>query len=345
MSSSPPHLLFVDDDVGKRYSIARQLRHAGFVVDEAETGAQALAMISPAHDVAILDLRLPDLDGFEVCRRIKAGDATSRVMVLELSATWSTAHDRAKGLNLGADAYLVHPVEIVELVATLNALIRLRRAVHERDLERELFVAMVGHDLRNPLGSIGQALELLGHATEFGDDERDYVARATRNVGRMTRLIDQILVFTKSLSGDIAIDRQPVALVPLCRASLEHLGARLQLVIDAEPVVDGDADRLAQVIENLASNARNHGTGTPTVRVGVDGRHAVLAVHSHGTPIPAEAIATLFEPYRRASSRPGGFGLGLFIVDRIVRAHGGTVQVTSTAEDGTTFTVRLALAD
>lgn len=342
MTDRPSRVLFVDDDVGKRYAISRQLRHAGFVVDEAETGAQALAMISPEHDVAIVDLRLPDLDGWEVCRRIKAGETTGGVMVLELSATWATARDRAKGLDMGADAYLVHPVEIVELVATVNALARLRRAVHERDLDRELFVATVGHDLRNPLSAIGGSLEVLGMSKQLEPREREILNRACRNVGRMRRLIDQVMVFTQSLSGDMQIHDAVVDLAALCRATIAELDTpKVDLVVDQDPPFRGDPDRLTQLVENLVTNALRHGTGTVTVRLASEGDQAVVTVHNFGPTISAEAIPTLFEPYRRASSRPGGFGLGLFIVDRIARAHGGTVSVTSTDEAGTTFEVRL----
>ncbi len=341
--AKPPRVLLLDDDVGKRYAIARQLQQAGFIVDEAETGAQALALVTPEHDVAILDLRLPDLDGFEVCRRIKAEQATSRVMVLELSATWASAQDRAKGLDLGADAYLAHPVESVELIATINALIRLRRAVHERDLERELFVAMVGHDLRNPLGAISTSIDLLRTGKSDEARQRDILDRAARSVQRMRRLIDQVLVFTQSLSDDLELHQEDLDLVALCREVVGELSAtKVELIADGEVRVRGDHDRLSQVIENLVSNAIRHGAGTATVRVSAaDSDHVEVSVHNPGTPIPAAAMPSLFEPYRRATTRPGGFGLGLFIVDRITRAHRGTVTVTSSEDHGTTFKVRL----
>ena len=118
----PARVLFVEDDIGKRYVIARQLRAAGFDLVEAATGAEGLAKLSPEIDIAILDVKLPDMSGWDICKRIKDDPATSSIMVLELSATLATAEDRARGLELGADAYLVHPVEIIELIATLRAL-------------------------------------------------------------------------------------------------------------------------------------------------------------------------------------------------------------------------------
>src|SRR5262249_47792659 len=131
MVDRPPRVLFVEDDLSKRYVIARQLRAADFEIVEAATGAEGLAKLTPELAIAILDMRRPDRYGWEVCRKIKETPQTASVMVLELSAALTTPHDRARGLELGADAYLVHPVELVELVATLRALYRLRCA--ERD--------------------------------------------------------------------------------------------------------------------------------------------------------------------------------------------------------------------
>lgn len=345
MAEPRARILFVEDDMGKRYVIARQLRAAGFEVDEAETGEQGLAKVRPTHDVIVLDLRLPDLHGWEVCRRVKANPDTSTIMVLELSATLSTAQDRAKGLDLGADAYLVHPVELVELVATVDALVRLRRAVHERDVQRELFVATVSHDLRNPLAAIVTGLEVLKMSPRLETRERDVIAKVDRSVGRMRRLIDQLLVFTQSIAGTMALARSKTTLGAVIAATTAELAPVRGVIVEkeADPELSGDPERLSQVVENLVSNAIKHGTGDVTVRVARDDAHVKLTVHNMGPPIPPDALPTLFEPFRRATPRSGGFGLGLFIVDRIARAHGGTVSVASSATEGTTFTVRLPL--
>jgi signal transduction histidine kinase len=91
------------------------------------------------------------------------------------------------------------------------------------------------------------------------------------------------------------------------------------------------------------TNAIRYGTGKITLRLGRDVGHAVIAVHNHGTPIAPDQLASLFDPYKRAATSHGGVGLGLYIVEQIARAHGGTVHVTSTADAGTTFEVRLPI--
>src|SRR3954468_14971046 len=187
MVDRPPRVLFVEDDIGKRYVIARQLRAAEFEIVEATTGAEALAALTPEFDIAILDMKLPDMYGWDICRKIKESSQTASIMVLELSATLATAHDRARGLELGADAYLVHPVELVELVATLRALYRLRRAERERERHRELFLGTVGHDLRNPLQTILTATQVLSESENLTPPDRKLVATIGRSTERMRR--------------------------------------------------------------------------------------------------------------------------------------------------------------
>jgi PAS domain S-box-containing protein len=122
-------ILNVDDDDSGRYATSRVLRHAGFTVSEASSGGQALRMVSDENPyIVLLDVNLPDIDGFEVCRRIKANPATARIPVLQMSATYVDVRDRAHGLEEGADGYLVEPIEPAELIATVNAFVRLRKA-------------------------------------------------------------------------------------------------------------------------------------------------------------------------------------------------------------------------
>jgi len=268
MPDNPPSVLFVEDDLGKRYVIARQLRAAGFEIIEAGTGAEGLAKLSPELDIAILDMKLPDMYGWDICERIKENPQTASIMVLELSATLATAQDRARGLELGADAYLVHPVELVELVATLRALHRLRRAERERERQRELFLGTVGHDLRNPLQAIMMATQVLAASRTLTPPERSTVATIERTAERMRRLIDQLLTFTQGAAGGVPVHREPVDLGELCRAVVREHAASREIVIDdqlATPIA-ADAERMTQLVDNLVTNAIRYGDGTVTRR-------------------------------------------------------------------------------
>jgi signal transduction histidine kinase len=124
----PAHILYVDDDAANRIAFSTALRHAGFDTREAATGGDALRLAAEGPDLIVLDVNLPDMDGFEVCRRIKAHPATSSIPVLHMSAVYVRSQDRTHGLEGGADGYLTKPVEPDEVVATIHSLLRIHRA-------------------------------------------------------------------------------------------------------------------------------------------------------------------------------------------------------------------------
>jgi PAS domain S-box-containing protein len=128
MDDSVITILHVDDNETNRYVVSRMLKQAGFLVKEAATGEAGLRMVAQQPDLIILDVKLPDIDGFEVCRRIKENPVTSFIPVLHLSASFVKSQDKAQGLEGGADAYLAQPVEPIELIATVKALLRIREA-------------------------------------------------------------------------------------------------------------------------------------------------------------------------------------------------------------------------
>ncbi len=126
--SSPSTILYVDDTEAQRYAISRVLRRSGFEVLEASTGRQALDTLSASPDLIVLDVNLPDINGIELCKRIKINEATAHVPVLQVSATLIDTRDRVAGLEGGADAYLVQPIDPDELIATIRSLLRIRKA-------------------------------------------------------------------------------------------------------------------------------------------------------------------------------------------------------------------------
>jgi PAS domain S-box-containing protein len=146
----PATIVVVDDKEGTRYTLARLLRREGYVVREAATGEEALRLAAEKPDLIVLDVKLPDINGLEVCRRVKADPTTAGVLVLHLSATFADSDSRSLGLEGGADGYLTYPVEPRELVASVEALLRLRRA--------ERLVQERGELLRVTLSSIGDAV-------------------------------------------------------------------------------------------------------------------------------------------------------------------------------------------
>lgn len=215
---------------------------------------------------------------------------------------------------------------------------------------REQFIAVLGHDLRNPLSAFSATAELLCRR-----QEPELVAigsRLKRAVGRMAGLINDVMDFARGrLGGGVAMNIAPIPdLEAALRAVVDELrDADSSCVIEyrvniTEPV-DCDRARIQQVLSNLLANALTHGAkGVPvTVSGELTGGWLVLTVRNSGLPIPDKVRSQIFEPYYRpATSDPGGgLGLGLFICKQIVSAHGGTLEVSSTYEEGTSFTARI----
>ncbi|MGZ6124701.1 MAG: response regulator, partial [Myxococcales bacterium] len=139
MPEAAPLILCVDDNEGTRYALARMLQRSGFRTVEAANGAEALQKMAERPDLVVLDVQLPDINGLVVCQRIKSDPRTASTPVLQISADFVEVEDRTRGLDLGADAYLTQPIEPPELVATIRALLRARRAEEKaRTIAREL---------------------------------------------------------------------------------------------------------------------------------------------------------------------------------------------------------------
>ncbi len=212
---------------------------------------------------------------------------------------------------------------------------------------REHFIAVLGHDLRNPVNTILLSMELLtGHG--LPEQAMRTIARAARSGARIEAMIRDMLDFARGRLGHgIPIVRRPCDLWQISRDEIDELRqAHPDRTIRCESTGDvtgeWDPDRVEQVLSNLVGNALEQGTGPIRVQVDDGGADVVvLSIHNDGPPIPPDVIPTLFEPYRRKLGDLGkGLGLGLYIVSQIVRAHHATIAVSSHADEGTTFTIR-----
>ena len=224
---------------------------------------------------------------------------------------------------------------------------------------QERFVAILGHDLRNPLSAIDMGTGLLRQRGASQKDEgllrlADRMKASTR---RMSRMIEQILDLTRSrLAGGLELAPASMNLGPTLSGIVDELRTAhpaRQIDLRCPPTVAGswDRDRLEQVFSNLIGNAIHHGDpGRPvTVEVGEEEAEITVAVHNEGPPIPAPVRAELFSPFRRGerdskTKETEGLGLGLYISREVVVAHGGDIEVRSTSTEGTTFRVRLPRA-
>ena len=218
---------------------------------------------------------------------------------------------------------------------------------------RELLVGIVGHDLRNPLNTILMGAHVLLLCEGLGQRETGLVRKIVSNASQATRLIDQLLDLTRSrLGGGIPIDPARFDLNEVCRqvtdeTELTHPERSLRVDVRGDLAVVWDRDRMYQLLTNLVGNAVQHGEPLSPIELRIDGGETeiVIEVANRGQPIAQATLPFIFDAFRQGRtdhpSRAQGLGLGLFIVQEIARSHGGTITVTSTAVDGTTFRVRL----
>jgi PAS domain S-box-containing protein len=218
----------------------------------------------------------------------------------------------------------------------------------ERELAefREMFIGMLGHDLRNPVASIIMSATRLLRREELGQQDAESAEIIVRGGQRMHRMITQLLEFTRArLGGGFPIEARPIDLREICRHVVEEFDARIELELEGDVTGTWDEDRLAEVISNLVGNAVQYAApGTAViVKAYAHGPEVVVEIVNQGDPIPPGVLPFIFQPFRRARRAPsatGNLGLGLYIARQIALAHGGTLDAHS-ADGKTTFVMRL----
>jgi two-component system, sensor histidine kinase len=372
---APATVLVVDDNDASRFAKCTLLRRAGFCVTEVSTGRAALeALHRQPIDLVLLDINLPDMSGLEVCARIKADARYATVQVLQNSATAVSDEDKIRGLEGGADAYLAEPTHPDVVLATLHALLRVRRAEQERAvaLEREQearrqaeqanrikdnFLATLSHELRTPLNAAIGWITLLKGGTLDGDRQARAIEALERSARQQWTLINELLdaasIQQRKMRLEISavdLDAVGAAVVELVRPEAARKG--VELAASIEPArATGDPVRLQQVVTNLLNNAVQFTDtgGRVTLSIGRDGDEAVIQVEDSGIGIDPRFLPHVFEEFQQAEGAgtgKGGLGLGLAISRHIVELHRGSIQAASAGLGrGATFTVRIPAAE
>ena len=367
--SSTTLILNVDDNDANRYVKSRILTGAGFTVIEAANGAAARKLIAErAPALVLLDVKLPDANGRQLAAEIKAHPQTAQVMVLQTSASHVDLAHRVASLEAGADGYLVEPIEPEELVAHVRALLRMRKAEHDRqaaleqlqlaDRRKDEFLAMLAHELRNPLAPIRNAVEILRLSDDRGVRERarEMVAR---QVQHLARLVDDLLDVSRITQRKITLKPAPAlfsaivqSAVEVARPLIDTQGHALQVDLPAEPLwLRVDAVRMAQALGNLLHNAAKFtpAGGKISLEARVAGGELEICVRDNGVGITPETLASAFELFsqgdRSLDRSQGGLGIGLSLVKGLVEMHGGKVTASSGGiGKGSTFSIHLPYA-
>ncbi len=368
-------ILIVDDSALARDVITEMLRPEGFDVDSAATGAEAISVLEDSGaDLILLDVMLPEMDGFETCRRIRKTDNGRAVPIIMVTALTAREH-RIAGLDAGADDFVSKPVDKGELLARIRSQLRSKALMEELERKhgelealqesREALARMILHDLKGPIGAIEGCLHLLkkSGAGRFTEAE----SRCLENGELACR---QAMSLLQDVAVALSLERRemPLNVRSFDAAALVEKGARLlegiaarrnvsfscEIPPDCRPLtIRADPDLVVRILSNLLMNAIRH---TPegkrvAVRVSRAGAGMELVVSDEGEGISrdvAERISRGFGPeeaVRPAALRGGAGGLGLYFCCLAAKAHGGNIQVESRPGKGSRFRVHIPSAD
>lgn len=363
-------IIVVDDNPDNLAFLTDMLRKSGYLARGARTGKLALAAaeMSPP-DLFLLDVNMPEMDGYEVCKRIRKNPRHADTPVIFISAS-DEAFDKVTAFSVGGVDYVTKPFQYEVVVARIETHLRLNRQRREiermRHQERQYFeslsemkdqvVQMASHDLRNPLTAIHLHVSLLENHLDEDPRARRGLEQIRQQADTMLGIITSMLDLAKLETGlDMTqekIDVNAFFIDALERASIQAQKKSINLVfkpLDSDLAVVLDRVKYQSVVENLLSNAIKYteAGGTVTVSMDQDEDIFVMRVSDTGIGIPAGALPHVFDRFYRVDaakhSAEAGTGLGLAIVKTIVEQHGGRITVQSAEGEGTEFAVSMPI--
>ena len=388
-----PKILVVNDDANSLFALtsllAQWAEQESYEVLAARSGQEALRQVL-MHDFAVilLDVNMPGMDGFETAEAIHQRARSADIPIIFITAFLADELDRLKAYQRGAVDFLFTPVipqilyakiavfvalavkneelkkqarqlsqRTTELTATNKRLTREiedRQVAERQNHAKDEFLAMLGHELRNPLSAISSAASLIGLpgvSTDGVQRAKKIIQRQSQHLGR---IVDDLLDLSRAMSGKILLNRAPLDLSALVAHTLETFRATgrsgdYQLIQDLDPGwIDGDPTRLEQIASNLIDNALKYTPpgGRIEVRTWTENDDVVLSVRDTGVGISADLLPHVFDVFVQGSSTldraQGGLGIGLSLVRRLTELHGGSIEAESKGPGGgSTFTLRM----
>lgn len=356
-----PSVLVVDDEPNNFDVIETFLSEQDYQLHYAASGQEAIASLDIFQpDLILLDVMMPEIDGIEVCRQIKAMSKWQNVPIVMVTAL-NTKSDIANCLNAGADDFISKPVNALELRARVTSMLRIKH--HYDDLQtllklREDMVKTIVHDLRNPLAGILFGLEFL-KKPNYPPEKRDRkLAEICASSQKLKGLIDDLLQIALLEAGKIRLNYTEVDLCDLIRSAIlnfESIAEQNNLSIvsqlPAEPCrqVSVDATTLHRTLDNLLSNAIKFSPPNSKIIVNLEfltsGAPKIQVIDS-GPGVPEGLQRQIFDKYEIGTLMPGisQIGLGLAFCKMVVEAHGGEIRVRNNHPKGAIFEIILASA-
>lgn len=376
--NSPVCFLLVDDLAENLLALEALLRSEDRVLLKARSGEEALELLL-GNDVALalLDVQMPGMDGFELAEFMRGSERTRHIPIIFVTAGSADQQRRFRGYEAGAVDFIQKPIEADILrskAAIFSDLYRQRRqiaaqrdeleaaaqALRNADRHKDEFLAVLAHELRNPVAALSAGLHFLKKRAALEPPMVDIREKMERQLFHLSRLVEDLLDISRISEGKISMQKERIALSTILQSAIEASETNLEagghrFVIDepAEPIwLEADHTRMAQVVANLLNNAAKYTPdgGTITLSAAREGGQVAIRVRDNGVGIPLEMQSRIFQIFAQIEDHrkqaAGGLGIGLALVRQIVALHDGSIEVASEGEGkGSTFTVRLPVLD
>jgi signal transduction histidine kinase len=344
-------ILIIEDSEDTVEILRKRFRADGYITSEAYDGMEGLKKASEFWpDIIILDIMLPLLNGFEVCKRLKSDERTRYIPIIMLTAKIDTA-SKVTGLDVGGDDYLEKPFDYIELSARVRSLLG-RKAASEELIEQEKSEALgkmttqMEHEIRNPLAIIGGLARRIYESLRDNDPGKKHLEVIMQNVKRLEHTTDRLL----DLEISVITCREQVNINEIIMGVLEKNWAlfeehQAEVITDLKnplPQILADRNQLRVVLINIIDNAIEALQGRPTrilkIKTRLSDECIVIEISDTGSGISEEHIKNIKHPF--FTSKTYG-GLGLAVANKIVQAHGGQMNITSELLKWTKVTINL----
>ncbi len=364
-------VLIVDDNILNLEVLEAHISTDGYEALTAEDGHEALQLVESENpDIILLDIMMPGMDGYEVCRRIKQNPLTQVIPIIMVTALEDDAGNRIKAIEVGADDFIQKPVNKVELLARVRSLLRIKSLHHElerRNQElkaknqdlikanqlREDLTNLIIHDMKNPLAQTQGALQLLQRDNSgMTEKNRRYLSWIMQSTDRLFSMVNDLLDVSRMEGGELSLERGPISINRIIRDNLEKISAppynharTISIKLDESlPPVVGDRNILDRVVGNLLSNAAKYTPkdGEIWVETSQDFPEELrVTVADNGSGISEEYHEKIFDKFFQAQAKREhqriSHGLGLTFCKLAVEAHGGRIWVESQEGKGSKF--------
>jgi len=356
--NNPPRILVVDDVPDTVEILSRQLRQEGYEVLVAYNAKDSIESAQSKNpDLVLMDINLPDMDGFQATKIIKEKNTGTGIFlpIIIVTATKDDTVSIVKGLRSGADDYITLPCEKEEILARVRSMIRIKQLhdeLNHANTMKVLFLAGMAHQLRTPTFGIQGFTQLLAEDKTITRSQKRNIKHVQANVRRLIHFMEEILDLSTIIAGKIKVEPERFglsSLIRICLSSVKPIlkSKQIKLVSSGDenmPALNTDIIRVRQIIDNLLSNAvKFTEKGEIKINCKMDDKGMVnISVSDTGVGIKEEILPYIFEEFSKVNDnikeKYGGSGLGLSISKRLARLLGGDILAESVFGKGSTFT-------